>query len=81
MIKLWSICRNTFVQTIRQPIFAVLIGLTCAVLVLNLALSGWTMGSGQAQYRETDQLNLENLGLATLLMSSLLIAALAHRAC
>lgn len=75
MIKLWSICRNTFVQTVRQPIFTVLIGLTCALLVLNLALSGWTMGSGQAQYKETDQLNLENLGLATLLMSGLLIAA------
>ncbi len=72
MIKLWAICRNTFMQTIRQPIYGVLILVTFAVLVLDLPLAGWTMGS---EYHETDQKMLVNLGLSTLMMSGLFISA------
>jgi len=72
MAKFWAIVRNTFTQTIRQPIFALLILLTFAVLVLDLPLAGWTMGSS---YHETDQKMLIELGLSTLLISGLLISA------
>ncbi|MHC4983157.1 MAG: ABC transporter permease subunit [Planctomycetota bacterium] len=72
MIKLWAICRNTFVQTIRQPIYGVLILATFAVLVLELPLAGWTMGS---EYHKTDQKMLVNLGLGTLVMSGLFLSA------
>ena len=72
MTKLWAICRNTFVQTIRQPIYLVLVLVTFTVLVLDLPLAGWTMGSS---YHDTDQKMLVNLGLTTLLMSGLLISA------
>jgi len=72
MIKLWAICRNTFVQTIRQPIYGLLILITFMVLVLDLPLAGWTLGSN---YHETDQQMLINLGLSTLVMSGLFIAA------
>ncbi|MFW6133333.1 MAG: hypothetical protein ACOC8F_05500 [Planctomycetota bacterium] len=72
MTKLWAITRNTFVQTIRQPIFAVLIVVTFAVLVLNVPLAGWTMGTS---YHETDQQMLINLGLSVLLLSGLLVSA------
>ena len=72
MIKLWSICRNGFLQTIRQPVYMVMILLTFGVLVFTLPFSGYTMS---VDYHKTDQEFLENLGLATLRVSSMLIAA------
>jgi len=72
MIKLWSIAKNTFTQTIRQPVYGILILVTFAVLVLSLPLAGWTMSTN---YHTTDQRMLETLGLSTLLISGLLIAA------
>jgi len=74
MIRFWSICRNTFVQTIRQPIYGILILITFGILVLDVPLTGWTM-SPTGEHRESDQLMLENLGLSTLLISGMLIAA------
>ncbi len=74
MIKFWSICRNTFVQTIRQPIYCVLLSATFGVLVMTLPLTGWTLG-GSEDYHATDQKMLENLGVSTLLISGLLLAA------
>ena len=73
MVKFVAICRNTFVQTIRQPIFGVLILITFAVLVLTLPLAGWTMDPG-GQFQRTDQKMLEVLGLSTLLVAGLLVA-------
>src|SRR5512144_2346005 len=75
MTRFWSICRNTFVQTIRQPIFTVLFFATVFILVLELALAGWTMGEGPAEYNETDQIMLYLTGISTLLTSGLLLAA------
>jgi ABC-type transport system involved in multi-copper enzyme maturation permease subunit len=72
MTKLWAIWRNTFVQTIRQPIYGVLILVTFAMLVLDLPLAGWTMGS---EYHQTDQKMLVNLGLSALVTSGLFISA------
>ena len=74
MIKFWSIIRNTFVETIRQPIYGVLLLATFALLVITLPLTGWTLGVS-GDYRETDQKMMENLGLSTLLVSGLLFAA------
>jgi ABC-2 type transport system permease protein len=72
MIKLWSIARNTFLQTIRQPIYLVMILLTFALLVFTLPFSGYTMS---VDYHEADQEMLQELGLAALRISGLLIAA------
>lgn len=71
MIKLWSIARNTFIQTVRQPIYGVLIFVAFVALVLTVPLAGWTMGT---DYSATDQKMLENVGLATLLWSGLVVA-------
>ncbi len=71
MIKFWSIARNTFVQTIRQPIFGIMVFLTFIMLVLNVPLSGWTMGS---DYEASDQRMLENVGLSTLLLMGMITA-------
>jgi len=73
MTKLWAICRNTFMQTIRQPIFVILIGLTYGLLVLGLLLSTWTM-SPTGDHKTTDQKLMINLGLSTLLTSGILLA-------
>ena len=72
MMKFWSILANTFVQSIRQPIFCILIIITILVLVIDVPLSGRSMGS---DYRKTDQQMLENLGLGTLLTAGMLVAA------
>jgi len=72
MTKLWAICRNTFVETIRQPIYGVLIFVTIVILVLSLPLSHWSM---ETDYEAADQKMLQNLGLSTLLVSGLLIGA------
>jgi len=72
MIGFWSISKNTFVQTIRQPVYGILIVVTFMVLVLSLPLAGWTMST---DYHTTDQKMLANLGLSTLLVSGLLVAA------
>ena len=73
MTRLWAIAKNTFLQTLRQPIYGVMIVLTVAVLVLSLPLTTWTMGLG-GNYEETDQTMLQNAGLATLLTMGLLTA-------
>ena len=72
MIQFWSIAKNTFVQTIRQPIFGVMIFLMFVILVISVPLSGWTMGT---DFETTDQRMLENVGLSTLLFMGMLTAA------
>jgi len=72
MIRFWAICRNTFTQTVRQPIFGVLIAVTFLSLVMTLPLSGFTVA---ADYELADQLQLQNLGLGTLLIAGMLVAA------
>src|ERR1035437_2196500 len=73
MGKFLSISQNTFVQTIRQPIFGILILVTFAILALELCQAGWTMTS---DYVLANQKLLQDLGLSTLLMfSGVLLAA------
>lgn len=72
MIQFWSITRNTFVQTIRQPIFVVLIFACFLMLVLSLPLAGWTM---ESDIEESDQRFLVNIGLSSLLLMGIVIAA------
>ncbi len=71
MIKFWSIAKNTFVQTIRQPIFGIMIFLTFIMLVLNVPLSGWTMST---DYDASDQQMLQSVGLSTLLLMGMITA-------
>ena len=75
MIRFWSICRNTFVQTIRQPIYGVLLLFTFLVLVLSLPMAAWTMGEKGGDYQASDQKMLIQLGLGSLLGTGLLLAA------
>ncbi len=64
---LFSIAGNTFVETIRQPIYTVLVAITILLLILNIFLAGFTL--------EDDNKLLMDLGLSTMLLSGLFLAA------
>jgi ABC-type transport system involved in multi-copper enzyme maturation permease subunit len=68
--KLLAITRNTFIETVRQPIFAVLMWVTFGALLINPALVGFTLEAGG----KSDAKMAMDIGLATLLLYGLLIS-------
>jgi ABC-type transport system involved in multi-copper enzyme maturation permease subunit len=66
MFKLLSITKNTFTEVLRQPIYAILIGIAIGLFALSPSLSMYTM--------EDDNKLLREIGLSTLFIISLLIA-------
>ncbi|MFP4354206.1 MAG: hypothetical protein ACLFUJ_03700 [Phycisphaerae bacterium] len=75
MIRFWAICSNTFIQTIRQPVYLVLLMITFLAMAILVPQSNWTMGLTGGDFFRTDQIFLREMGLATLLVSGLLLAA------
>ena len=67
LTKLWGIASNSFTETIRQPIYGVILLVTVGLLVLNIGVSGYTL--------DDDNKLLKDLGLSTLLMAGLFLAA------
>lgn len=65
--RFYSIAQNTFLETIRQPIFGVILILTAVLLILNVALAANTL--------DDDDKLLLDLGLSTLLLSGLFLSA------
>ena len=65
--KLFAVAQTTFTETLRQPIYAVVVFLTWMMLVMNVALSAFSL--------DDDTKLLLDLGLSTLLISGLLMAA------
>ena len=65
--QLVNIAHNTFTEAIRQPIFVVLVLLGALALILNPQLAAYTM--------EDDNKLLIDLGLSTIFLVSLLLAA------
>jgi ABC-type transport system involved in multi-copper enzyme maturation permease subunit len=74
MIQFLSIAANTFTQTLRQPVTGVLILVTFGVLVMSVPLAGYTMDTS-GEHRASDQKMLLDLGVSTLLVAGLLLAA------
>jgi ABC-2 type transport system permease protein len=74
MIRFLSIAANTFTQTLRQPVTLVLILITFGVLVMSVPLAGYTMDPN-GEHHASDQKMLLDLGVSTLLMAGLLLAA------
>jgi ABC-2 type transport system permease protein len=64
--KLWAITHNTFIETVRQPLFGVLLWVAAGVIILNTALVGFTLES------DGDLKMAKDVGLATLLLYGLL---------
>lgn len=70
-----AIARNTFVESIRQPIFFVLILAGALMQVFNTLLSAFSMGfSEQTEVSGDDKLLLD-MGLATVIVCATLLAA------
>jgi ABC-2 type transport system permease protein len=65
--RFWGIATNSFTETIRQPIYGILLLVTTGLLVLNLGVTGFTL--------EDDNKLLKDLGLSTLLLSGMFLAA------
>lgn len=65
--RLFAIAGNTFVETIRQPIFGVLLVAVTSLLILNIFLAGYTLAD--------DDTLLMSLGLSTMLLGGLFLAA------
>ena len=69
MNKFYNIAKNTFIETIRQPVYAVLISIALLLFVISPSLTMYTM--------EDDSKLLREIGLSTLFLSSLFIAIFA----
>ncbi|WP_432798163.1 hypothetical protein [Poriferisphaera sp. WC338] len=65
--QLLTISKNTFTESIRQPIFAVLVLVGTIALILNLQLAAYTL--------EADTKLMVDMGLSTILLISLFLAA------
>jgi len=65
--RFWGIVTNSFTETIRQPIYGILLLVTIGMLVFNVSVSGYTL--------DDDNKLLKDLGLSTLLLSGLFLAA------
>lgn len=66
MFKLLTIARNTFVETLRQPVYAVIIGVALLLFLLSPSLAMYTM--------DDDNKLLREIGLSTLFLTSLFVA-------
>ncbi len=64
--RFYAVAFGTFVETIRQPIYGVLLLVTAALLVLNVSLAAFTL--------DDDDKLLLDLGLSTLLLSGLFLS-------
>ena len=63
----YTLAASTFVETVRQPIYGVMLLLTTALLVLNVSLALFSLDS--------DDKLLLDVGLSTLLLSGLFLSA------
>jgi ABC-type transport system involved in multi-copper enzyme maturation permease subunit len=67
LAKLFGIAHNTFIETIRQPIFGVLLWVAVGLLVINPMLAGFSLESNEGDIKI-----VKDVGLATLLLYGLL---------
>lgn len=66
MTQLFAIARNTLLQTIRQPVYGIIVLVTLAGLALTPSLTAWTL--------DDDNKLLRDIGLSTLLIQGLFLA-------
>ncbi len=69
MNQLIGITRNTLLQTVRQPIYGIIVLVTLGGLALAPAVTGWTL--------DDDNKLLRDIGLSTLLIQGLFLAVFA----
>jgi hypothetical protein len=67
MTQIIAITRNTLLQTIRQPVYGIIVFVTLAGIALTPSLTAWTL--------DDDNKLLRDIGLSTLLIQGLFLAA------
>jgi len=70
-----AIARNTFVESLRQPVFFVLIIAGGLLQIVNTLLSAFTLGFSEETEVTGDNKLLLDMGLATVMVVALLLAA------
>jgi ABC-2 type transport system permease protein len=73
--QILTIARNTFVESLRQPIFFVLVMLSGILQVLTTAGTGFAMGQTESSEVSGDDKLLLDIGLATIFVCGTLLAA------
>lgn len=73
--QLLTIARNTFVESVRQPIYFILIALCGLCQVFTTWSAGFTMGMTETSEVSGDNKFLLDVGLATVFVCGLLLAA------
>ena len=73
--QILAIARNTFVESLRQPIFFVLVMAAGAMQVVNTLLSAYSMDYSEQLEVTADNKLLLDMGLATVLVCATLLAA------
>jgi len=66
MDKLFTIAKNTFIETLRQPVYAIIIVAALFLLIISPSLTMYTMSDDNKLLRE--------IGLSTLFLTSLFIS-------
>jgi len=67
IVKVYSVAANTFVEAVRQPVFAVIVLIATALIVLSPYLTMFTLQQSPKFLMDT--------GLATVMLAGLLLAA------
>ncbi len=67
LVKVLSIAGNTFLESIRQPVFAVIVGSAVALILISPYITMFTL-------QQTPRLVMD-MGLATLMLAGMLLAA------
>jgi len=76
MIALLTIARNTFIESLRQPIVLIMVVLTGFLQYLNTAISAYSMGYNRVPGEVTgDEKVLFDIGLATVFLMGMVLAA------
>lgn len=73
--QVFAIARITFIESLRQPVFFVVVVLSAVLQVFNTLLSAYTMGYTEETEVFGDDKLLLDMGLATVLVCGTLLAA------
>lgn len=68
--KLLAIAKNTLIETVRQPVYAVLLWVMAGWLTITPSIAAFSLGGSEA-----DTKIVQDIGLATLLLYGLLVSA------
>ncbi len=75
LTQILTIARNTFIEALRQPIFFVLVLVVGILQVINTWSAAFTMGMSDSAEVSGDNKLLLDVGLATVLVGGVLLAA------